>query len=153
MNRVEFTVRGTPKPQPRPKARLVKPRAGKPFIQIYTPSTGCENWRKAVAWAGQREIPAPLTGPLEVEIVVYIDRPQRLKTKRADQGAVRADGCVGDADHYAKAVLDALHGVAFANDAQVTDLISRKRYAAAGCQPGARIRVAQVDMAESLFAG
>ena len=37
---IEFSVRGTPKPQPRPKARLVKPRVGKAFIQVYTPSTG-----------------------------------------------------------------------------------------------------------------
>lgn len=148
---IEFQVRGDPKPQPRPKARLVKPKRGKAFIQIYTPSTGCENWRKSVAWAGQREIPAPFTGPLEVDITVYLPRPQRLNTRNADPGAVRCDGAVGDADNYAKAILDALHNVAYFNDAQVTDLIARKRYAAAGCATGARICVRQLDAAESLF--
>lgn len=150
---IEFAVRGTPKPQPRPKARLVKPRHGKQFIQIYTPSTGCEDWRRAVARAGQLAIPAPLTGPLEVTITVYLPRPQRLDTKRADPGAVRCDRAVGDTDNFAKAVLDALHDVAFHNDAQVTDLISRKRYAAAGCSPGARICVRRLDASTTLFTG
>lgn len=150
---IEFTVRGTPKPQPRPKARLVKPRRGKPFIQIYTPTTGCEDWRRAVARAGKLAIPSPLTGPLEVTITVYLPRPQRLDTKRADPGAVRCDKAVGDSDNFAKAILDALHDVAFLNDAQVTDLIVRKRYAAAGCSPGARIWVRPIAESEGLFSG
>ena len=88
---IEFTVRGTPRPQPRPKARLVKPRGGKPFIQIYTPTTGVAEWRSAVARAGRREIREPFRGPLAVDITVYLERPKRLDSKRADPGAVVSD--------------------------------------------------------------
>lgn len=153
MTEFAFTVRGTPKPQPRPKARLVKPRAGKPFIQIYTPSTGCEDWRNAVAWAGRRAIPAPLEGPIEVEITVYIDRPQRLCRKSDPTGPIRVENAVGDADNFAKSILDALHGVAFKDDAQVSDLIARKRYHAVGSAPGARVVVRSVTPVPMLFSG
>ena len=148
---IEFSVRGTPKPQPRPKARLVKPRVGKAFIQVYTPSTGVAEWRTAVARAGRREIREPFRGPLAIDITVYLERPKRLDSKRADPGAALAPEAVGDVDNFGKAILDALHGVAFFNDAQVTDLAVRKRRAAAGCATGARICVRQLDEA-GLFA-
>lgn len=145
-----FTVRGVPKPQPRPKAQIRYAR-GKPVPHIYTPATGCAEWRSAVASAGQRAMPEPFAGPIEVEIIVYLVRPQRLCRPSDDPGIIRVDAAVGDADNFAKAILDALHDVAFRNDAQVSDLIVRKRYAAVGCSPGARICVRQVEAVGGLF--
>lgn len=160
---IEFEVRGTPKPQPRPKAELrFAGKTRKPIVHIYTPdsykgpdgkrrSNGVKEWRAAVARAAKHEFAAPFTGPLEVDITVYLERPKRLDSKRADPGAVLAPEAVGDSDNFAKAILDALHGVAFLNDAQVTDLTVRKRRAAAGCAPGARICVRQLDESIGLF--
>ena len=56
--------------------------------------------------------------------------PKRLK--KADR-ELAIDGVIvpttrPDADNYAKAALDACNAILFKDDAQVTDLIVRKRY-------------------------
>lgn len=151
MTEYAFTVRGDPKPQPRPKARMVTPRGGKPFVSIYTPTTGCEEWRKAVRKAAALAFQFPRPGSLEVEITVYAPRPQRLCRARDFEGVIRADTAIGDVDNYAKAILDAMKGVAFEDDAQVTDLVARKRYTAKGAAPGARVVVREVERVPVMF--
>jgi len=147
-----FTVRGIPKPQPRPKAELRRGQGGKMFPHIYTPSTGCAPWRKAVARAAGLRFADPIEGPIEVEITVYLVRPGRLNRKRDYEGPVLAPGAVGDVDNFAKAILDAINGIVFRDDAQVTDLIARKRYHAKGAAPGALIVVREADAVPVIFA-
>jgi len=137
-----FSVAGVPKPQPRPKAQ-VRRIGGRSMAHIYTPSTGCKEWRDAVA-AGCRLAfrDEPLTAGMRVRIVVYTPRPQRLCKKSSPEGPVpMIETGKGDADNYAKAVLDAIEGILFVNDAQVYSLKCDKFYAAKGCRPGAVVKV------------
>ena len=75
------------------------------------------------------------------------------RENRALRDRCTAPEAVGDSDNFAKAILDALHDVAFVNDAQVTDLIVRKRYAAAGFAPGAKVWIRPLETSEGLFSG
>lgn len=137
-----FSVAGVPKPQPRPKAQ-VRRMGTRSMAHIYTPSTGCKEWRDAVA-AGCRLAfrDEPLTAGMRVRIVVYAPRPQRLCRKLSPEGPVpMIETGKGDADNYAKSVLDAIEGILFVNDAQVHTLTVSKMYAGKGCRPGAVVAV------------
>lgn len=65
----------------------------------------------------------PLRGPLHVTIFIYdtlpLSRPKRVVRE--------AYTVKPDADNVAKLVLDALNGVAFVDDAQITELIVVKK--------------------------
>ena len=69
-----------------------------------------------------------LEGPLECEIISTFGRPQNLITKRKPMHQEwYPRKC--DADNLAKAILDALNGVAWQDDRQVTRLVCEKRMA------------------------
>lgn len=138
--KVEFIVRGVPEPHPRPRARVVKGKA--PFAQMYTPADGpARRWQRAVAAAVRLAYRGPaFVGPVSATITIYGERPKRLCRKRDDPSPRPMDARgSGDCDNYAKGVLDALEGVMFENDAQVTRLTTEKWYAAVGDQPHARV--------------
>ena len=83
-------------------------------------------WRDAVAqtafvWTRGRQ----LEGPVVVECVFFLARPKRQSPAR-DWPIQRASG---DVDKLARAVLDALTGVAFADDVQVVGLRATKQWA------------------------
>jgi crossover junction endodeoxyribonuclease RusA len=62
-------------------------------------------------------------GPVRVRIVFNRSRP-KSKRKKAMYAATRPD-----IDKLARAVLDAMTGIVFIDDAQVAGLIAEKRYA------------------------
>lgn len=138
--RVEFVVRGVPEPHPRPRARVVKGKA--PFAQMYTPATGkARRWQQAVAAAAaMAHKTEPFVGPVSATIVVYGGRPKKYCRKKDDPAPLPMDARgSGDADNYAKGILDAIEGICFVNDAQVTRLSVEKWYAAIGEKPHARV--------------
>lgn len=142
---IEFEVRGTPKPQPRAKTRVVQPRGAPAFAHIYTPRSA-DDWRTAVdRTASLRSPPAPFEGPVRVELFFYLDR---LK-KHAGCGPepfLASDRIGGDFDNLAKTVVDVLQKRRyFTDDAQVAAADVRKWYAAIGAAPGVRVRVGPVD--------
>src|SRR5262245_19257662 len=87
MTPISFFVPGDPRPQPRPRARMVTPRVGKPFVHIYSPEE--KEWKTAIKSFALPHVPfPPLTGPLKVEMKFYFDRPQaHLNSKGLKQGA------------------------------------------------------------------
>lgn len=95
-------------------------------------------WRHAVnteariAWQGQ----GPIEGPVGLEITVDLPRPQSAPKRRTWPTKTRS----GDVDKLARAILDALTGVVYADDAQVTYLSIAKDWAGEW-GPGATIRV------------
>lgn len=78
---------------------------GKPRTLI---SADGRNYKTAVAMLGKKCRARPLAGPLRVVLVVY--RPRRI----------------GDLDNVLKPVLDALKGIAFEDDSQVTQLLATR---------------------------
>jgi Holliday junction resolvase RusA-like endonuclease len=84
--------------------------------------------RARVALAGA----APIAGAITLSVRAFLPIPESWPTRRRRQAA---EGLIvptsrPDADNFAKAIADALNRVAYRDDAQVVDLVSRKRYAA-----------------------
>jgi Holliday junction resolvase RusA-like endonuclease len=108
-------------------------------------------WREAVRAETQRVMIAAMTGPVEVQIWFWLPRPAgHYRTGRNAQllrdGAPKRPSGRPDADKLGRAILDGLtNGGAWKDDAQVTDLIIRKRYAAPGTMPGCTIWIGEID--------
>ena len=120
---IAFSVSGNPVPQPRPR---VSTRGG--FARAYVPKGHAVHaYRKAIA-AAARDAGAGVHGePVEVVIDLVFERPKSHLRKRGlakDAPATPRP----DLDNCAKAVLDALNGVAWDDDAQVQRLVVSKVY-------------------------
>lgn len=120
---IAFSVPGDPVPQPRPR---VSTRGG--FARAYVPAThAVHGYRQAVA-AAARAAGAGVHGePVEVVIDLVFGRPKSHLRKNG----LAKDAPVTprpDLDNCAKAVLDALNGVAWEDDAQVVRLVVSKTY-------------------------
>lgn len=137
------------KPRPKGSWRAIKGKHGKVVMLPSNPDA--KVWEKRVQDAasaiyhaeGER---APMAGEIFVNARFYISRPKshyrasgELKPIIRELGPITRG--TGDVDKLPRAILDALQkaGV-FADDSQVTDLISRKRWANTG---GVAIYVAQ----------
>lgn len=90
-------------------------------------------WRKAIGMIGGTTLPK-LTGPVVVQLHF---RLARGRTVTRDLPTVTPD-----LDKLSRAVLDALTGIAWEDDAQVVELHARKTYSDDG--PGVWIRVGRV---------
>ena len=123
---IVFEIPGDP--QGKRRARFV--RAGH-FIKSYAdPKTvNYETFIRemfCVAYPGF----VPLEGALEVEIRAFCGMPKTVSKKKRvlmENGEVRP-AKRPEADNIAKVILDALTGLAFKNDSQVTRLVVEKSY-------------------------
>lgn len=122
----EFEVRGLPVAQGSVRAFVVRGRA-----RVVSVTKELKAWRETIAdvarnWYGD----APLEeGPVELTVIFHLPRPARPK------GDGRLPIAYPDVDKLARGVLDALTGVVYVDDAQVTDLKVLKRFG----RPGALI--------------
>ena len=115
-----FEVPGTPIPKGRP-------RLGRGHT--YTPrrTQEAENVVRSVA---QLHEVIPIVGPILMHLDFFIPIPKqwaKAKVQSAMLGTIRPT-TGADADNLGKMVMDGLQGIAFANDAQVVELICRKWY-------------------------
>ena len=120
---VSFTIPGEPVAKGRPRMT----RSG----HVYTPSkTRLYEAHVQAAWKAVREAEHSCNYPLRVFIAAYFPIPKSVSKKKrlAMDGTPHTKKC--DADNLAKSVLDALNGLAFADDAQVYNLQVIKRYTA-----------------------
>jgi Holliday junction resolvase RusA-like endonuclease len=128
MDGITFVVEGQPVPQPRPRTVNVRGRSMS-FVPRGHP---IHAYRQAVAImaraAGLREHP----GQVEVAMLFVVARPPSHWTKTGL--AKSAPRWLGkpDGDNLQKGVLDALIGVAYADDSQVARWSGSKRYADRG---------------------
>lgn len=137
-------VDGIPKGQPR--ARAFAMRFGdKVSARMYDPGTA-ENWKSCIALAAHPFRPAsPVEHPVRVRIAFFLPRPARLCRRKDLPGLLWHDG-PGDADNFAKAVLDCLTQLGWwRDDRQVVDLHVTKHYHAKGGRPGADIEITPVE--------
>jgi len=137
-DRYHFEVRvdGIPKGQPRPRAFAFKGHA-----RIYDAGTA-EGWKSLVANAVKPHLPpAPLEGPVRVDMIFRFPRPKRLCRKKDPPGEV-PHTAKPDIDNLEKSVFDALQQIGvFRDDGQVCAGEVLKFYHAIGGRPGATIRV------------
>ncbi len=71
---------------------------------------------------------APWEGPVSVQIEITYDVPESWSKKRRAAAPGSPAPKKPDIDNCAKIILDGLNGVAFKDDAQVTDIRVTKRY-------------------------
>ncbi len=120
---ISFSVPGKPVGKARP--RFSKNRT-------YTPkkTVEYEKWvQSCCTMECKNRIPG-YTGPIEAQIMAYYPIPKsvsKVKREKMLSGAIKP-GVKPDLDNVAKSILDALNGVAYYDDNQVTDLKVAKRY-------------------------
>lgn len=126
---VVFFVEGTPKAQPR-----LRPRMGRDGrLAVHMPPSA-EGWRLRVLMAARAAVAAPITGPIRVVMVFYLQRP---KTRPQRVYPVSKP----DLDNLAKSTADALNGLAWLDDSAIVEWSLGKRYVGEGQRPGAIIRI------------
>lgn len=105
-----------------------------------------ERWRAIVALAAREaEVPFRQKGvPVVLDLHFALPRPRSHFAKgglHLKKSAPLVPTTVPDADKLLRAVGDALSGIAYQDDAQVTDGITRKRYAALHSPPGVFVEI------------
>jgi Holliday junction resolvase RusA-like endonuclease len=102
-------------------------------------------FKATVRYAFQQEYTgAPLQGPLDCSITFVLPRPQSMVWKTRDMPRAR-HAKKPDRDNLDKAVMDALKGIAWIDDAQVCDGRIQKWIAAGDEQPHAVITIRQLE--------
>lgn len=124
---IQFTVLGEPVGKSRPKFSTFNGHA-----MAYTPQKTV-NYETLVKLSYQQQCngkPYDKDIPLRAEITAYFPIPKSTSMKRKKMmldGQIRhTKKC--DADNLAKAVLDALNGIAYYDDSQVCELSVSKLY-------------------------
>jgi Holliday junction resolvase RusA-like endonuclease len=115
MEHVYFEVLGDPVPKAR--ARTVR-KGGKTWS--FTPKK-VVSWEKLVKAEAEKHFKKPLTGPIMVSMIFYLNRPA---SRRVDIWVPTTP----DLDNLEKAVLDALNGVAYEDDRYVVAKNGQKKY-------------------------
>lgn len=123
-----FLIPGKPRGKARPRVNTKTKRA-------YTPEE-TKQYERTVQYSYLSAHPVPgeryHSGKCKVEIEAVFSVPTSWRSgrqRKALAGEIVPEG-KPDCDNIAKAVLDALNGLAYKDDSQVTDLIVRKRYGA-----------------------
>lgn len=124
MKMTSFTVHGEPQGKARPRAVR---QSG--TMHIYTPQK-TKDYEREIAMAYKTQCSGMFSGAVEVEIHAYYTIPKSASRKRVldmvsdiERPTKKPDG-----DNIAKAVCDALNGIAYKDDSQVVDLTVRKYY-------------------------
>ena len=121
---VEFMVLGAPKGKERPRVAKLSDRT-----IVYTPKK-TKDYEREIATAYRTQCRGIFSGAVAIEIHAYYEIPKSASRKRVldmvsdrERPTKKPDG-----DNIAKAVCDALNGVAYKDDSQVVDLTVRKYY-------------------------
>lgn len=133
---IKITVPGEPVPKGRHRARIVQPKSKPAFIHFYQ-DADTEAYEKAVGWQAKFVMKGRglLTGALRIEVVAYLKVPASWSAKQKERALV-GDLINGlllpisrpDGDNFLKAALDAMNGIVYKDDSQVTDMSVKKRY-------------------------
>jgi Holliday junction resolvase RusA-like endonuclease len=135
---VQFWVAGAPRPQGSFIARVVK---GQAYV-VPVNDAALKAWRgnvaarAAEAWAASPWAGTPLEGGVRVRVQFSFVRPKSAPGRVAPH-------VKPDVDKLARAVLDALTGIVYVDDAQVVTLTASKIYRPSG--PGAFVAVGAAD--------
>ena len=125
MNDYVFRVRGDPQPKGSSRSFVVN---GRPVTTSANPRA--KDWEKVVRFCLQEFPEAPLAGPILVDLDFFLARPKSAP-KKVTQPAKRPD-----LDKLIRAVLDAMTGIVFNDDGQVTAILAVKKFATEADPPG-----------------
>ena len=141
---MRFTVPGIPFAKQRHRHRVVVPASGDPpFASPYTPNETVQ-YENLIKLAARDAGVTMIEGP--VELIIYAFWPMKGKSLvKSERPMIRKD-TKPDIDNVAKIVMDALEGIAYANDGQVSDLIAHKRHAQQGGQARVDVQVRSVPL-------
>lgn len=120
-----ITVPGKPVPKGRPRAT----KQGR----IYTPreTVTAEAW---VRMCCVDQVGRPCTtGPVRVRVEAVVPYPANPRDRRAAEEGRKQPTSRPDLDNTVKLALDALNGIAWADDSAIVSLEAVKRYGPAGC--------------------
>lgn len=131
---ITFIIPGNPKPQGRPRFF----RRGK-FVGTYDPDDS-KDFKHKVATYFKASGGSVMEGPISMDMKCIFKRPKRLMTKKSPDGMVPCDKRP-DADNLIKAVLDALNGLAYHDDGQVSCIRVWKVYHEKGGAQRTEIRI------------
>lgn len=121
---ISFAVQAEPVPMARPRVAV---RGGKPHAYVPTGSAMAAYEIRQAALSALGDA-APLSGPVVVTATAYVRMPASIpKRDRLTALPVRRP----DLDNHIKTLLDGLSPL-WGDDAQVVDLLARKRYAVTG---------------------
>ncbi|MDR1328878.1 MAG: RusA family crossover junction endodeoxyribonuclease [Oscillospiraceae bacterium] len=126
---VDFTVPGKPQGKARPRVTAhgtYTPAATRDYEKLV---------RLAYLQARQRGLPRLLQGAIEARITAYFPAPKSAGKK---QRALMLSGKMpytkkSDCDNIAKIILDAINGVAYKDDSQISSLRVEKLYGEPPC--------------------
>jgi Holliday junction resolvase RusA-like endonuclease len=124
---VYFVVTGKPVGKGRPRAST---RGG--FVRMYTDAKTL-GYEAAIADEAARAMSGaePFETPMQMQVSCYYpipkSWPKKIKQEAIDEEVFPK--VKPDLDNVVKAVLDALNGVVYRDDAQVVNLVATKRYA------------------------
>lgn len=137
---ITLHVPAVPVAQPRARATV---RGG--HATVYNDDRHPVNTFKATVRMALREAyrGEPLTGPLRCDCLFIMPRPQAMVWKTKPMPRTFHDK-KPDRDNLDKAVMDALKGLAWIDDAQVCDGTIQKQIAAGNEQPHAIITITQL---------
>lgn len=123
MKRTEIFFPYVPKPKGRPKFG----RGG----HAYTPKT-TRDYEKAIREYYQESTNDYYDGAITVKLVFNMPMPTSASKKKQalmESGEIKCTKHNGDIDNLAKAILDAINGVAFEDDCLITKINAEKKYA------------------------
>lgn len=142
MTPIKFTVLGVP--QTKGSTRAFMPKGAR-FPVVTSTNPHGKAWEKTVALGAihARGAGAPVyLGAVELDLMFYLPRPQRLAKKATPPHTKRPD-----LDKYIRCIGDALTGICWQDDGQIVRIVAAKAYAEAGAQPRATITVRAIDFA------
>lgn len=129
---IDFVIPGEPKGKERPRARMVKMPDGKYVARVYTPH-GTEDYEKKIRTAymlqcGKAKVEQGVPCAVHIRLGYKIPKSKTKREKEQMQAGKLLPLVKPDVDNVAKAILDALNGVAYEDDAQVVMLTISKTY-------------------------
>ena len=124
---ITFVVPGEPVAKARARVAL---RGGK--VHAYTPKR-TEDYERAVALAAKAAAVTRLAGPVALDVVAVFEVPASWSRARREAAIGAPHTSRPDGDNIAKAVADALNGIAWDDDSQVAELRVVKVYGAVPC--------------------
>jgi len=144
---MEFMVHGMPIAQGSKRAITSR---GRTFM-VDDNKENLRPWRQEIAQVAAEAMDGDgvWSGPIFVRIMFFLPRPRGHFGKGRNEERLRPTAPIAphtkpDVDKLVRAVLDALTGVVFHDDAQVVDLFATKVYSDHQRYPGAMVEVKKV---------
>jgi crossover junction endodeoxyribonuclease RusA len=139
MNAIRLNVLGLAQPKGSTRAFVKKRRDGQMFAATTSDNPKLKDWQQRIATEAQRVRAGRFASagvPVAVAATFCLLRPASISAKKRPYPTVAPD-----VDKLTRALLDAMTGVLYADDAQVVSVQTYKVYADHGKPPGVNVKV------------